>query len=66
MQKITPLKLARINSGYTQFDLAKELGISEKLISAWETQRAVPLPDMRHRVAKILGKESEQLFPGCY
>lgn len=66
MQKITALKMARVNCGFTQYDLAKELGISEKLVSAWETNRATPLPDMRYRIAKVLGSTPEQLFGECY
>jgi len=49
-----------------QLDLARQLGISENLVSAWETGRASPLPDMRHRIAKILGSTPEQLFKECY
>jgi transcriptional regulator with XRE-family HTH domain len=60
------LKLARINRNLKQIDLARELGVSENLVSAWETQRAMPLPDMRYRIAKILGSTSEQLFKECY
>ena len=62
----TALKLARIKSNKKQIDLARELGISENLISAWETGRANPLPDMRYRLAKVLGTTPEELFPECY
>lgn len=62
----TALKVARINCGLKQLDLARQLGVSENLVSAWETGRALPLPDMRHRVAKILGTTPEQLFKECY
>jgi transcriptional regulator with XRE-family HTH domain len=62
----TALKLARMNCGKKQLDLAQELGVSENLISAWETQRATPLPDMRYRIAKALGSTPEQLFKECY
>ena len=60
------LKLARINCNLKQIDLARELGVSENLVSAWETLRATPLPDMRYRVAKILNSTPEQLFKERY
>jgi len=62
----SPLKLARLSKAMTQFELSKQVGCSEKLISMFETTRSVPLPDMRHRLAKILETTPEQLFPECY
>jgi DNA-binding XRE family transcriptional regulator len=62
----TELKLARMNCGMNQRELAQELGIGENLISAWETKRATPLPDMRYRIAKVLNSTPELLFKDCY
>jgi transcriptional regulator with XRE-family HTH domain len=62
----TALKLARINCNLKQIDLARQLGISENLVSAWETMRATPMPDMRHRIAKVLNTAPEQLFKERY
>ena len=62
----TALKLARINQNLKQIDLARELGVSENLVSAWETSRATPLPDMRYRIARFLGSTPEELFKKSY
>ncbi|MFC1674609.1 helix-turn-helix transcriptional regulator [Candidatus Omnitrophota bacterium] len=62
----TALKLARISRNLRQIDLARELGVSENLVSAWETSRAIPLPDMRYRIAKVLGSTPEVLFKERY
>ena len=39
---IFTLKGARVNKGLTQKDVAKELKVSNKTISAWENGTAVP------------------------
>ncbi len=44
------IKVARINSGLSQKDLAEKLGVSDKTISAYETGRAIP---PTHTLAKI-------------
>ncbi|MBU2035263.1 MAG: helix-turn-helix transcriptional regulator [Candidatus Omnitrophota bacterium] len=62
----TALKLARINRNLKQIDLARELGVSENLVSAWETSRSIPLPNMRYRIAKVLGSTPEELFKNIY
>ena len=58
----TALKLARMNCSLKQIDLARAIGVSENLISAWETNRATPGPNMRYKIAKILGVTPEELF----
>lgn len=59
----TTLKFARISRKLRQIDLARDLGVSENLVSAWETNRAMPLPVMRYRVAELLGVTPGELFP---
>lgn len=44
-------KLARIEAGYSQRMLAVRLGVSEHVVSKWETGRLVPNAAMRERVA---------------
>ncbi|MCX6996484.1 MAG: helix-turn-helix transcriptional regulator [Kiritimatiellaeota bacterium] len=55
-------KLARIQAGLSQRDLALRVGVSEHLVSKWETGRLVPDAATRERVAAVLGKRSWEIF----
>jgi putative transcriptional regulator len=63
---ISKLKLARMNRGITQKELAELAGISEQMICFYETDRAKPMPATRHQLAKALETTPEELFPECY
>lgn len=55
-------KLARIAAGYSQRTLAVRLGVSEHIVSKWETGRLTPDAAMRNRVAVELGKQTWEIF----
>ena len=56
-------KLARIEAGFSQRVLAVRLGVSEHVVSKWETCRLVPDKEMRGRVAALLFKAPYEIFP---
>ena len=60
---ICKLKWLRMTSGLTQFELGQKLGVSEKLVSAWETCRADPGTDTCFRIAKIFNTDVSELWP---
>ena len=49
-----------------QFDLAKQLGVTEQLISKWECGRSEPHIEQAVNVARILGVEPEKIFPTMF
>ncbi|MEI8138955.1 MAG: helix-turn-helix transcriptional regulator [bacterium] len=56
------LKVARTAAGLNQFDLAKRAGCSETVISKIETGRLTPAPDLKAKIATVLGKPAFELF----
>ena len=51
---INPMKLARMQKGMTQYDLARAVGCYEGLISKIETGRIVPDLTLKEKIAKVL------------
>ena len=49
-----------------QFDIAKQLGVTEQLISKWECGRSEPQIEQAVDVARILGVEPGKIFPGMF
>jgi len=45
------LKLARLQAGWRQIDLAKAVEVSESQVAKWETDRLKPSPEMVERLA---------------
>lgn len=60
------LKLHRIKSGLTQFELAKKLGVKERVICFWETGRSEPHIEQAVDIARILEAELEEVFPNMF
>ena len=58
-----PMKLRRMQAQMTQFELARQLGVSESLVSRWETWRGRPDPRLAQAAASILGGSTVELFP---
>ncbi len=56
--------LLRTEKGYTQEQVAKMLGVTNKAVSKWETGAAVPRMDHLVRLAEILGCTQEELYLG--
>ena len=63
---VNALKLARMECGMNQLDLAQRLGISEKMISFWETNRCKPSIAQCVDLARILKVNPERLFPEMF
>ncbi len=60
------LKLSRIGAGYTQLNLADEVGIKERDITLIETGRKESSPAVAQRIAKVLDTKKEKLFPELF
>ncbi len=56
------IKKLRQRSGMTQLQLAKEMGVSKQLISAYETGRVTPSHDVLIKLSKTLGTSMNDLF----
>lgn len=55
------LKGARVNAGYTQKDAARELGISNKTLSNWETGVSVPNVHQVKALCELYGRKYDEL-----
>lgn len=58
------IKELRIKNNMTQKDLASELGVSDKTISKWETQKGLPDIGMIEDLEKALKVSITELFTG--
>ena len=56
------IKEAREKAGFTQQDLADELGVSQSTVAMWETQKSLPRTDKLPALAKILGCTIDELL----
>ncbi len=59
---VTYRKRARMR----QFDIARQLGVTEQLISKWECGRAEPHIEQAVDIARIIGVNPEKIFPGMF
>jgi len=60
------LKLHRIKAGLTQLELARRLGVKERVITFWETGRSQPHIEQAVDIAKILEAEPKEVFPDIF
>lgn len=58
-----PLRLAMIQAGETRESLAEKVGVDPKSVVRWVSARHIPHPRTRVKVAAVLGKDAEALFP---
>ena len=56
------LSALRQECGYSQFQLATLIGVSDKAVSKWETGVAKPRIKTCHRLAAALGVDLDDLF----
>ena len=56
------IKKAREKAGFTQQNLADELGVSQSTVATWETQKSLPRTDKLPALAKILGCTIDELL----
>jgi DNA-binding XRE family transcriptional regulator len=62
MTKLTPLKLARLHTGRSQWDVAKETGIPQTVVSLYERELKEPKSEHKETLAKLYGKKVGDLF----
>ena len=55
------LKTARKQQGWSQAQVAKELGIAERTVRRWEQGLVVPYPYYRQQLCALFGKTAEDL-----
>ena len=58
------IRAVRIEHGWTQQQLAEQIGVSRSAVAQWETDRAGQLRDHLGLIAKVLGVSSEFLLIG--
>lgn len=56
------IKINRLLKGYSQEQLAKEVGVSRQTINALEAAKYVPSTVLALKLSKILEKNIDQLF----
>jgi transcriptional regulator with XRE-family HTH domain len=56
------LRMARVEKGMTQLQLAEKIGKKEIEVSRYETGRAHPDRDTKRRIAEILQKPTYEIF----
>lgn len=56
------LKIARAELNITQEELAKRIGVSRQTINAVESGRYVPSTVLALKMAKVFGKNVEEIF----
>ena len=62
MSPLNSLKLARLKVGKSQWDVAKETGISQTMLSLYEREYLEPKPEHKEILAKLYGKTVEDLW----
>lgn len=58
---IFTLKGARVNAGFTQKSAAKELKISNKTLSSWETGASVPNIQQVSALCALYGRKIDEI-----
>ena len=60
------LAVYRKNKKMTQFDVAKILGVTDTLISKWETEKIIPSNEQIVKLSEIYGINAKKLFPELF
>ena len=58
------LKKYRKNNGYTQKQLAEVVGVTQQAVAKWETNKALPNPEMLQKISSILNVTVDTLLDG--
>jgi transcriptional regulator with XRE-family HTH domain len=61
--KVSPLRLAILENGCTQREIAAKAGIHESIISLVVNGRYIPDERQRRNIAIALGRYEDELFP---
>ena len=56
------LKLLRVERGWTQEDLGRNLGVSRQAVNALETEKHDPSLDLAYRIAALFARPVEEVF----
>ena len=62
MPKNLPIKVARVQKGMTQKDLAAAVGVSRQTINAIEQGEYNPTIKLCRAICRVLGKTLDELF----
>jgi transcriptional regulator with XRE-family HTH domain len=62
ISKLTLVKLARLEQGLSQWDVAKATGIAQTLISLYEREVKNPKPEHKKALSRLYGKKVEELW----
>ena len=62
MDMMLTLKAARVNSGLAQKRAAKEMGVCQKALSAWESGKRSPRMNRLKIVCQVYGVPYDQSF----
>lgn len=60
------LCMLREKKGYTQADIAREMGVTPAAVSKWENGESKPRVDVLFKLAKMLDVRAEELIEGKY
>jgi tellurite methyltransferase len=60
------LSVYRKNKRMTQFDVAKVLGVTDTLISKWETGKVIPTNEDIVKLSEIYKVSIKKLFPELF
>ena len=56
------IKLMRKKAGITQSELAKEMGVEQSAVAAWETGKSLPVASKLPKLSKILRCSIDDLY----
>ena len=64
-ENVMRLRDARISAGLTQNEVSERLGVSQGVISSWETEGFLPRTRQLPLLASVLGCSINDLFAPC-
>lgn len=56
------LKALRVNAGFTQAEVAKEMKVSTRTIWQWENGKSYPKPEQINMLCRLYGTSYEQII----
>lgn len=60
------LKIYRLKAGLTQWELAQRLGIKERVVTLYETDRATPKIETMVDIARIFGCDPSEIWSDVF
>lgn len=63
---VSSLKIFRLKAGLTQWELAQRLGVKERVITLYETDRATPKIETMVDIARILGCDPSEIWSDVF